>query len=239
MSEQLRYLIELQRDDLAAARIIGKKRVLPERLAKLNDEFETSGARMEEERKKLDDLHHSHREKENKLKGAQDLLKKAKDRLYEVKTNKEYQAILKEIETIEKKTSDMEDEIIVCLEEIDHGERAFKAREKDFEAYRKDYDQQKKVLEKEIGNLDADLATVQEKMCEAKRQIREDVLKRYETIKGLRNGIAVVSVWKEVCNGCYMNIPPQLYNELQKSQNLIFCPSCNRIIYWHNQDKNG
>lgn len=239
MSEQLQYVIELQKDDLAAARISSKKRELPEKLAKLNGEFESFSASLEEERRKLEGLHQSHREKENKLKGTQDLVKRAKDRLYEVKTNKEYQAILKEIETIEKKASDTEDEIIVCLEEIDHVERVLKTREKEFEANRQHYEREKRRLEKEIGNLDADLAAVQEKIRDARKRIREDVLKRYETIKGLRNGLAVVSAWKEVCNGCHMNIPPQLYNELQKSRNLLSCPNCNRIIYWYNQEKNG
>jgi predicted nucleic acid-binding Zn-ribbon protein len=46
----------------------------------------------------------------------------------------------------------------------------------------------------------------------------------------------VVAVWKEVCDGCHMSIPPQLYNELQKSNELITCPSCSRIIYWENRN---
>jgi predicted nucleic acid-binding Zn-ribbon protein len=49
--------------------------------------------------------------------------------------------------------------------------------------------------------------------------------------------LAVVSVWKEVCNGCHMNLPPQLYIELQKSFELHSCPNCNRIIYWYNQER--
>ncbi len=51
-------------------------------------------------------------------------------------------------------------------------------------------------------------------------------------IKGRRNGIAVVSARSSICSGCNMNLPPQLYNELQRSEELICCPNCNRIIYW-------
>jgi uncharacterized protein len=29
-----------------------------------------------------------------------------------------------------------------------------------------------------------------------------------------------------------MNIPPQMYNELQRSDILMFCPHCQRIVYW-------
>ncbi len=68
--------------------------------------------------------------------------------------------------------------------------------------------------------------------------LKPDLLRRYEMIKGRRNGIAVVSARNSICSGCNMNLPPQLYNELQRSEELICCPNCNRIIYW-DEDANG
>jgi len=34
------------------------------------------------------------------------------------------------------------------------------------------------------------------------------------------------------CQGCNMNIPPQLYNQLQRGDTIELCGTCNRIIYW-------
>jgi len=51
-------------------------------------------------------------------------------------------------------------------------------------------------------------------------------------IKARRNGIAIVAVSRGICSGCHMNIPPQLYNELQRSEQILCCPNCNRILYW-------
>ena len=48
--------------------------------------------------------------------------------------------------------------------------------------------------------------------------------------------MAIVDVKMQVCQGCNMNIPPQMYNELQRGISLKYCPSCERIIYW--QDEN-
>ncbi|MBI3754791.1 MAG: hypothetical protein HY265_01330, partial [Deltaproteobacteria bacterium] len=65
------------------------------------------------------------------------------------------------------------------------------------------------------------------------KDISPSLLKRYETIKQKRQGIAIVSVEGDACQGCYMNIPPQIYIQLQKGpSNLIFCPHCHRILYW-------
>jgi predicted nucleic acid-binding Zn-ribbon protein len=74
-------------------------------------------------------------------------------------------------------------------------------------------------------------------------QAREEVLQelapehveRYNTLKKKRNGIAIVLVKNEGCQGCYVNIPPQMYNEVQKYKEIILCPNCNRILYWENK----
>jgi hypothetical protein len=44
--------------------------------------------------------------------------------------------------------------------------------------------------------------------------------------------MAVAPVQQAICMGCHMNIPAQLFNELQRFDELRFCPHCHRIIYW-------
>jgi predicted nucleic acid-binding Zn-ribbon protein len=62
-------------------------------------------------------------------------------------------------------------------------------------------------------------------------QLANDLISRYELIFARRGGTAVVEVSGGICQGCYMNIPPQLGNEIIKSEKLHLCPSCNRILY--------
>jgi predicted nucleic acid-binding Zn-ribbon protein len=226
LKEQVSLLIELQKLDLTIGRINLKKKELPEKIAKLDEEFRNSAAEVEAEKKK------------EKLKKGIENRRKAIDRQSDVKTNKEYQAILKEIETIDNKNSEIEDEIIAALEELDKARDQLKLKENGYVTFKVQYEHNKKKMEDELGLLDAELLTCQQKGGECSKQINEPLLKRYETIKGIRNGLAVTSVWKEVCSGCHMNIPPQMYIELQKSIELISCPNCNRIIYWRDQDKN-
>jgi predicted nucleic acid-binding Zn-ribbon protein len=129
----------------------------------------------------------------------------------------------------------IEDSIISLLEKIDESTVVLKAREGELETHRRQHEKEKKRLEEQMRSLDADLLACEQKIHDQKMLISSDLLKKYETIKDRNNGLAVVSVWKEVCDGCHMNIRPQLYNELQKSAALLFCPNCNRIIYWYDQ----
>jgi uncharacterized protein len=80
----------------------------------------------------------------------------------------------------------------------------------------------------EIETKIAELRVERDKLAKA---VKADVLKRYGAIR-LRRGLAVVSVKNGTCQGCNMNIPPQLYNTLQRGQTVETCPSCHRIIYW-------
>ncbi|HET6459272.1 MAG TPA: C4-type zinc ribbon domain-containing protein [Syntrophales bacterium] len=237
MKEQLSYLIELQKLDLIMGRIIFKKSELPEKIAQMDEGFAVFTKGVEESKKKFEELNKLQGEKEEKLKKGIDSIKKAKDRLLEVKTNKEYQAVLKEIETIDKKNSEIEDEIISGLDQIDHMRIVVREKEKDYETRKSECEKERKKIEIELGQLDCDLANTEKRVDTLREQIRDELLKRYEMIKGRRNGIAVASVWREVCSGCHMNIPPQMYIELQRSPDLLFCPNCNRIVYWYDQEE--
>ena len=239
MKEQLSFLVELQKLDLMVSRLHIRKKELPEKITTMDEEFRAFVSGVDEEKKRLDELNKRHKDKEEKLKRGLETLKKTKDRLLEVKTNKEYQAILKEIETIEKKNSEIEDEVITAMEELDHIRLMLNTKEKELGAFREQHDQNKRKIEEELSLLDVDLLSYQEQIQQIAGLIHGQLLKRYEIIKGAKNGLAVISVWKEVCGGCHMNIPPQLYIELQKYEELLSCPNCNRIIYWRDQDKSS
>ena len=237
MREKLALLIELQKMESAAGRITARKKDLPVQLDELETKFMGFSAVVESQREQLEDLRKRRKEKDNQLRMGQETLKRTRERLLEVKTNKEYQSILKEIETLETKNSHMEDEIISLLEELDVFEKGVKTKEADLDVQRRRYEEDKAKMEEELNSIAKELDLCARKGGEIREKIPADMLRKYEQIKNATRGVAVVSVWKEVCGGCHMSIPPQLYNELQKSQVLITCPNCSRIIYWEN--KNG
>jgi predicted nucleic acid-binding Zn-ribbon protein len=237
LTEQLALLIELQKTDSTAGRIQARKRDLPLQVEELEKEYSALCADADAEREQLEALRKHRREKDAQLQTGQETLKRTRERLFDVKTNKEYQSILKEIETLEAKNSRMEDEIISLLDELDHLETAVKTKEGELNVGRLRYEEQKAKLAEELNSLAEELTVCLRKSDEFKKKIPADVLRKYEQIKGIGRGMAVVSVWKEVCGGCHMSIPPQLYNELQKSTTLLTtCPNCNRIVYWENRN---
>ena len=239
MKEQILLLIELQRCDLEMKETKIKNEKLPDKIVELDTEFQYLEGKVEEEERRFEELNMTHREEEESLKRGIENLKKTKNRLLDVKTNKEYHAILKEIEIFEKKNSEIEDRIIYVLEEIDDVREGLKSKEEELNAYRLKYEKERSEIEKEINSVDSELLACQEKIDDVREKIDADFIKKYEIIKERRNDIAVISVRNGICGGCHVNIPPQMYNELQKSEDLMLCPNCNRIIYWSDISKNS
>lgn len=235
MREQINQLIELQKIDTEIHHLHVKKKELPRKLSELDEAFNERTRKFQEIRDRLEKAGKAHKEGEDGLKKGLEALKRTKERLLEVKTNKEYQAMLKEIENINEKNGKIEDEIISLMDELDRAKEELKAGEKLFDSAKQIYEKEKTVVLEQIGKMDGEVAVLADIAAKLKGKINQALLKKYEVIKSRTDGRAVVPVWKGVCAGCHMNLPPQMYIELQMSYELMTCPFCSRIIYWDSE----
>ncbi len=225
-------MVELQNIDLEIDEFMRRKINLPEAIERLDEELKTVEQTLEEGGQRLERLKVDHKTQETALKNSIENARKTKGRLLEVKTNKEYEATLKEIDTVNERSSAIEDEIIHILEEIDRVSEDLRVKEKETNDCRFACEERKKRFEEELNSIDSALADVMKRRDNVRSRVQEQLLKKFDVIKHRKHGRAVVPARKEVCYGCHMNIPPQMYNELQKSDRLILCPHCERIIYW-------
>lgn len=232
MKNQIALLIDIQKIDHEVRILNTKKQTLPEKAAELDESFRSSKERIDEERTGLEGLNKLHKEKESELRAGQDKLRKARERLLEVKTNKEYQAMLTEIDTIEKINGKIEEEILVLFDRIDEKKGALKTHEKEFEQIHSKFEVERKKIDEEMASLDGALQEQKARFDALIGNLEHDLRRRYEMIKIRRNGIAIVAVRKGICSGCNMNLPPQFYNELKRSDQILCCPNCNRLLYW-------
>ena len=237
MKEKLLLLIKIQECDSQLVKLSAKKKTLPEDIEKLNRAFNSFEEGIKTNKIKYDELKARHTESENKVKKINEGIVKTKERMLEVKNNKEYQAMLKEIETAERSRGEVETAIISILDELDKLSVLVKKDDETLKEKRVNYEQEKKTIEDELNAVDSDAAGWEQKRNELQESIPDDLMVKYEKVRKRNRGIGVTSVWKSVCNGCHMNIPPQLYNEVQRSEELFSCPNCNRIIYFQDMEK--
>jgi len=148
-----------------------------------------------------------------------------------VKTQREYQAVQRESEIAKKRRGELEGQIREFLEE----KKVIEDSCLDVESRIGD---QEKILKKERSEADSRLKKIQgeredlEKTREVEASLIDPILLgKYQKVFERYRGKGVVRVSGGVCNGCFMTIPPQLYNQVLAQGGVHQCPNCGRIIY--------
>lgn len=237
MRKQLDLLWELQKIDLAIRTIQEDRERYPKEVKRLDEKCRIEKERVQKEREKIELLEKERRQKEQHLGSEQERVKRTETRMFDVKTNKEYQALLTEIEGVKEASSREEEEVLRILEEIDEAKKNLTKWEKEVSASLDKIEAERKVIEGKMAHDDAGWKKQIERREALSKQIESRLSKLYNTLQEKRRGVGVVGVKHETCQGCYLNIPPQMYIEVQKNKQLIQCPNCNRILYWEADGK--
>ncbi len=231
VAAQLNILVKLQAIDKQIYQLKDEKTKKPQELAKLEDEFKQKNIGVKKAEEKFTTVQLKKKEKEGALIAKEDQIKKLQGQLYQIKTNKEYAAMQHEIESQKADKSLVEDDILVLMDEIDKAKIDI-AKEKELlgEEEVKLKEQQKAVhlqleeIEKKLQQLNADRQAITSGVIPS-------LLKKYEKILTSKNGLAIVPVDGDACQGCHMNLPPQVIHQIHLKQEFIVCESCARFLY--------
>lgn len=231
MRDQLKLLEELQRHDARLQELEALSRALPQKLAAAQSAIAELEKLLARERAEFQDTEAFRKSQEDEQKDATEQLNRAKAKLSQVKNLKESNAAQRELETTRRQLDTREEEVQKLAAVIEEQRHKIGEHESKLEADRRELTAERDTVDKRLTELATELAEARTQRDALAKQLRPDVLKRYGTIR-MRRGLAVVAVRDGTCRGCNMNIPPQLYNTLQRGNSLELCPNCNRIIYW-------
>jgi hypothetical protein len=232
MKEQIGILVKLQELEIETNRIKSVLAGVSGKIGDLDSELIEAGRGIEKENLLIEDLKKKYRSYESDYKANISLYNKSQEKLSAVKNNKEYQSILKEIDDIKAKNSGIEEEMLKSLDVIETAEKEVVKLKKELLLTEERIKKEKNVLIEETEQDKLTLAALVEKWESVSRNITPELMQKFNMVRDLTRGTAVAPVMDSVCSGCNMNIPPQMYNELQRFDSIKFCPHCQRIIYW-------
>lgn len=237
MNEQLRLLIELQTLDSLILETRLKIDAAPSTILSYEKPLKKAQEVYENAKKELENLEKKKRDKELEIAELKEKINKLKQRSSEIKDNKAYQAHLKEIEKAEKDFGDKEDEILIIMESIDATATLLKSQNALVEKERTNFEAVKDELQKKIVRIENELKNLKEDRKKITNKIEGDIYNQYMTLMKTARGIAVVKAKNEVCRGCNIHIPPQLFVEIKSNQEIINCLQCKRILYYIKKDE--
>ncbi len=237
LEEKIKLLIGLQDCDSKIQEIEKNRTECPLRIEKLENKLNEMEKEWEGEEKQLDAFNHTKRDIDTDIKNIESQLEKANIKLSNIKSNKEYRAALKEIEDSQREKSRLEDQAIELMEQIERLSDQSQEKKEQKSRLEAEVAGQKKEILQEIAEMDKLLKKLGRERDAFCRKVDGELLNQYDFIRSHRAGLALSPVTVGVCQTCHMGIPPQKFNELIRGDSLQTCPSCNRIIYWADNEK--
>jgi len=231
VEEKLRTLFQLQMVNSEVDKIRTLRGELPLEVQDLEDDIAGLETRIEKYNEEVKSLENNISGKKNEIVQAESLIKKYKEQQNNVRNNREFDSLSKEIEyqvleieLCEKRIREFATQIKEKTTIIDESKKVLNERNNDLEA-------KKAELDEIIGDTKKEEEDILNRSKSLESKIEERLLTAYKKIrKNARNGLAVVSVERDACGGCFNKIPPQRQLDIKSRKKIIVCEYCGRIL---------
>ena len=231
VEEKLRALYELQTVDSSIDKIRILRGELPLEVEDLEDEVAGLETRIKNFEGEVEKLQESVSKKNNEIAESQGLIKKYEEQQSNVRNNREYDSLSKEIEyqtleieLAEKRKKEFSSEMEDKNKLISESHTVLEERQGDLTTKKEELDEIIADTQKEEENLLKHSEEIQVR-------IEPRLLTAYQKIRNnARNGLAVVTVERDACGGCFNKIPPQRQLDIRSRKKVIVCEYCGRIL---------
>ncbi len=228
---KLRLLYRLQQTDSKIDKIYLLRGELPLEVQDLEDSIEGLKTRIANLEKEIKDGTEFIAQKKQDMVSSKALIEKYEAQRNNVKNNREYDSLSKEIEfqtleieLAEKKIGDTNKALVDKKDALANATSVLEGREIDLNNKRKELE----TIVEETQKEEEDLLKM---VAELEAQIEPRMLNAYRKVRSnLRNKLAVVTVKRDACGGCFNKIPPQRQLDIALSKKIIVCEYCGRIL---------
>ena len=231
IEDKLKALYQLQQVHSEIDKINILRGELPLEVQDLEDEIAGLQTRIKNFQDETKELDTAVSNKKNEIVSAQNLIKKYQEQQNNVRNNREYDSLSKEIEfqtleieLCEKRIREFSYQSTEKQEIINAAKTLVEEREIDLKGKKAELSEITSDTEKEERQL-------QRKAAEIETKIEPRLINAYKRIRSnARNGLAVVTVQRDACGGCFANIPPQRQLDIRSRKKVIVCEYCGRIL---------
>ncbi|MGC6429357.1 MAG: zinc ribbon domain-containing protein [Flavobacteriales bacterium] len=190
---------------------------LETRVSKINSELEEQENFISKRKLKIDE--------------AKELVKKYTKQLDTIKNNREYDSLNKEIEFQNLEIELAEKKIKDSTAKISQFKESKTSIDELISEKKSIFNEKKAELESIISETEKEEKELLAKSEKAQKVVDERLLTAYNRIRSnSKNGLAVVSVDRDACGGCFSKIPPQRQLDIKAHKKIIVCEHCGRIL---------
>ena len=232
MLEQIRLLVKLQAVDKTLFLLVQEQEAMPALLGGLSLEEDRLQLALGTAQAELEDVVSRRRQLETEIETIKARVRRAETRLMASKTQREYRAATAEIEEGRDALKSNDDVLLELMERQETLDTQVKRLSEQLAQASAEVAGQRQELTSRAQEVSSQIRGLSKSRLELARDVEEALLRQYDFIRKARQGVALSAVKDGTCGACHIDIPPQQFNELQRLDKIMSCPSCMRLIYW-------
>ena len=229
--ETLQRLVELQKTDSGLDELERMKKNFLQEAATLDANVTALKSKIQEEKKNLEDLLKHRKTLEIEMGTLDTKVSNYLGQQNEVKSNEQFAALKMEIEKSKEEKGKIEEKVLECLFKEDEQKVKMQGLTAQLAQAEKKATEDKKELQQKVTDSDKE---AQDKKEERKKQFSElpqEFAEGYDSLRTHGKKVAVAGISEEkTCEGCNMNVSPQILNEIRKNIAIQRC-NCGRYLY--------
>ncbi|MBP8958936.1 MAG: hypothetical protein KBG40_00725 [Bacteroidales bacterium] len=231
VEEKLRALYSLQLVDSEIDKIKTLRGELPLEVQDLEDEIAGLETRLNNLREEVSNLEASITKKKNEISEAEALIKKYEEQQKNVRNNREFDSLSKEIEYQTLEIELCNKRIREFTSQIEEKKQMISSAEAQLAERKTDYENKLAELKEITEDTQKEEEALLKKSEKIQSVIEDRLLTAYKRIRSnARNGLAIVSIQRDACGGCFNQIPPQRQLDIKSRKKIIVCEYCGRIL---------
>lgn len=231
VEERLQNLYQLQSYLSEIDRIKTLRGELPNEVKDLEDEIARYQTRIDKFQEEIKSLKEFIARKNGEITERKSKIAKYEEQMDNVRNNREYTFLEKEkefegleIELAEKNIREATEKSELKAQEVEKAKEGLADNQSILE-------EKKKELESIVSETRVEEENIRGKVKELEQKIDDYTLAAFKRIrKNARNGLAIVTVQRDACGGCFNRIPPQRQLEIKMHRKVIVCEYCGRIM---------
>jgi uncharacterized protein len=232
LNEYLDQLVALQAIDLEIDKIENAVKTEQSALDKQVSALALREAVIEELQEKISGLQKENRTLEGETADRMDRVRERQSKMMQVQTGREQAALLKEIEEAKRSVKENEEKILAIMESVEKLTTQITEEKNLLKGEKVLVAEKTERVRASIEAINKGKKDIEKKRATCAAKIKAGVLRKYDTLRQRRSGLAVINVLDGVCQGCFMAIPPQKFNLLLRGNQMFDCPTCQRLIYY-------
>jgi hypothetical protein len=218
MLPDLQLAVRLQELDHRVTELTREISALPKHIAEIEKRLESHARKLEADHAALSANQKDRKKNESDIQLQEQKISKLRDQMLGAKTNEQYRAFQHEIEFCEKEIRRAEDHILELMGESEPLDQV---------------EAEKQQARARTAEDQKALDLIHQERSQIVARVHPNVYRQYERIRKGRSGVAIAEAVDGRCSACQIALRLQFYQDLKKGDQVMYCESCARILYYN------